>query len=417
MWARRLFAGLLAGGVLLLTVPVWNQMRADHLAGRQPELALVVNPQHVGALTQVALEALERGDHPAAEAAALPLLGLRPLENQPYRILAAVYEATGRSAMAVAAHQAAIRMSPRAAPSRLWLATRDLQQGRYDAAVTHLDWSLRVQPTTHQVVFPVLIAGLSRDGFREPLLETLKRRPAWRNDFLGRLAQQQEDLEIALGVVLQLAAAGPLDAPEKQAWLQRLEREQHWDAYQQLDPGRLQRAESAPDALLTDGQFEREAAGMGSGWRVGRIPGATITLSGNSGRPGGGRALTIEFSRQRVPFDHVRQLLKLSPGEYRLAGEARLDDLRTARGLRWVVRCEQGGQQLGSSPLFVGQTDWAAWSFDFSVPEGCETQWLTLRLDARGPSESLISGLARFDALSIEVKAPDVGAAPQSVSP
>lgn len=402
MWGRRLAGGLLAGGVLLLALPVWTQMRADYLATIEPELALRVNPRHVAARIQVAMEALERDDHPAAEAATLPLLALRPLENQPYRILAAVYEATGRDSMALAAHQAAISMSPRAAPSRLWLASRDLQLGRFEAALTHLDWALRVQPDTRGVVFPQMAAGLPHPEFREPLVTVLKTDPSWRAGFLGQLAQQGSSFDAALEVVLELADTSGLSDPEKQAWLARLEREQRWEAYQRLDPSRVRADEAAEPVLLVDGEFENAAAGMGSGWRLTRIAGATVTLSGNSGRPGGGRALTIEFSRQRVPFDHVRQLLRLPPGEYRVAGQVRLDDLRTARGLRWLVNCEQGGKLLGASRHFVGQEPWSPWSFEIQVPEGCVTQWLSLRLDARGPSESMISGIARFDALAIE---------------
>lgn len=402
MWGRRLWAGFAGGSVLLLALPVWTQMRADYLASIEPELALQVNPQHVGARIQLATQALQRDDHRAAEAAALPLLALRPLENQPYRILAAVYEATGREAMAVAAHQAAISMSPRAAPSRLWLASRDLQRGRFEAALTHLDWALRVQPDARGIVYPRLAAGLAHAEFREPLIALLKSDPAWRAGFLGQLAQQNANIDAALVVVLELAATTGLSDPEKQAWLSRLEREQRWEAHQQLDPGRVLAAEAAEPTLLVDGEFENAAAGMGTGWRLGRIAGATVTLSGNSGRTQGGRALTIEFSRQRVPFDHVRQLLRLPPGEYRVTGQARLDDLQTRRGLRWLVACERSGKPLGVSRHFLGSQPWGGWSFDVQVPADCDTQWLALRLDARGPSESMISGIARFDALSIE---------------
>lgn len=402
MWGRRLWSGLAAGSVLLLVMPVWAHMRADYLASIQPELALQVNPQHVGARIQLAIQALQRDDHQAAETAALPLLALRPLENQPYRILAAAYEATGRDAMAVAAHQAAISLSPRSAPSRLWLASRDLQRGRFEAALTHLDWALRVQPDTRGVVFPRLSAGLAHAEFREPLVAVLKTNPSWRAGFLGQLAQQGASLDAALEVVLELADSTGLSDPEKQVWLARLEREQRWEAYQRLDPSRARVDEAAEPVLLVDGEFENAATGMGSGWRLTRIAGATVTLSGNSGRPSGGRALTIEFSRQRVPFDHVRQLLRLPAGKYRVVGQARLDDLQARRGLRWLVACERSSKLLGASPHFLGSQLWEEWAFDVQVPEDCETQWLALRLDARGPSESMISGIARFDALAIE---------------
>jgi hypothetical protein len=398
-WLRRGLGVAAAVATLLLAWPVWTWMRADRVALSNPDAAIALAPAHPQALEQAAAVALDRGDWAAAESAARAALSARPLEDRPYRILAAVFEATGRDADALAAHRAAVTMSPRNAPSRLWLATRDLGQGRYADALVHIDWALRADRTTAGTVFPALLAGLDIAPFRAAVLDLLRTNPPWRAGFVTHVANNARSVDLALPLFDALAATGPLPAAEQTPWVARLEREQRWAEFNRY-LGRT--GDAAPVAdLLVDGEFERQPSGIGRDWRIGRIPGATITLSGNSGRRDGGRALTIEFANQRVPFDHVRQLLQLAPGRYVVAGEARLDSLRAARGLRWTMSC-QSGTALGSSEPFVGHQGWSPWTFEVEVPaEACGAQWLALRLDAVGPSEQLVSGTARFDAISV----------------
>jgi hypothetical protein len=110
----------------------------------------------------------------------------------------------------------------------------------------------------------------------------------------------------------------------------------------------------------------------------------------------------VSFHDRRVAYAHVQQALMLDPGRYRLTAQARLADLRAARGLRWVLSCMGGAQPIGQSELLLGSTDWRPISAHFEVPaEKCGGQLLTLMLEARIAAEQQVAGEAWFDDLQI----------------
>ena len=99
---------------------------------------------------------------------------------------------------------------------------------------------------------------------------------------------------------------------------------------------------------------------------------------------------------------HQWQMLALAPGNYRLNGRVRLDDLRSDRGLVWTLSCAEDGRQLAETEPMSGHTAWRSFSLDFAVPaEACGGQWLTLRVPARIAAEQRIGGVAWFDDLKI----------------
>jgi len=399
------WAGIVALAVALaLLIPALRWGYADYVYKRDLDSALAVVGHHPDALEQLAARHLEGGRLAEARAVARKAIRQRPLESRGYRILAAAYEQEGRLADAAAAHRAAVAVSPSNVPSRLWLASRDLERGEFGSALDHLDRALRAEPARQREVFPALVSGLGNPGFDGALIERLGQRPPWRAAWLGTVASRAP-LPIALAFFEAVAPGAGLSDAEARAWLQRLERERRWDLYARFWEMGSQEHPQRANPWLVDGEFEAASAGYGRDWRIGRIVGATTTLSGNSGRRNGGRALTVRFANQRVPFRHVSQLLLLPPGRYELAGEVRLDDLRAARGLRWQIVCIDGPREvLGRTPAFKGRQDWTAWRAPFDVPESCPAQRLELVLEAVGPSEELIGGTARFDGLRIAAR-------------
>jgi hypothetical protein len=117
----------------------------------------------------------------------------------------------------------------------------------------------------------------------------------------------------------------------------------------------------------------------------------------------GGLALRVEFEDRRVAFRHVRQLLALVPGTYRLEGRVRWDDLRGERGLVWTLTCAENGRVIAETDPVTGRRDWRTFEQDLVVPaENCGGQWLTLRVPARIAAEQRLGGVAWFDDLSIQ---------------
>jgi len=74
------------------------------------------------------------------------------------------------------------------------------------------------------------------------------------------------------------------------------------------------------------------------------------------------------------------------------------------RGLVWRVTCiDAPGAPLGESPMVVGASPkWKDIEFSFTVAEAdCRAQQVRLELDARMPSELLVSGSIWYDELRI----------------
>lgn len=398
---RIVAAATVALGVLLLWFPAARWVAADAALPDAPDRALARVPLHPRALEIAAARALEAGDDSRAEMLARKAIAQRPLEGRPYRILAAIYERSGRMAEARAAHLAAVSVSPSDAVSRLWIASRLLAESRFPEALSHVDRALRARPDFRQSVFPVLASGLGNPSFVEALVEALAPRPPWRRELLAHLVRAPGDLDVVVPVFEALSTQTSLTTEEQQLLVGAFEGAARWDELQDT----WQRLFVSPQegrGAPFDGGFERDPHGFGLGWRVGRIPGAIVGYAAARGSVDGGRALTVRFMDQRVPFAHVQQRLLLSEGTYRLSGEARADGLRTRRGLRWEVTCDGRSEPLGTSPLIVGSHGWQGWTAGFSVPPGCPSQWLVLRLAAVGPSEQMAGGAVAFDGLRVE---------------
>jgi hypothetical protein len=113
--------------------------------------------------------------------------------------------------------------------------------------------------------------------------------------------------------------------------------------------------------------------------------------------------LRIAFSGDRIPFNHVKQMLALPPGPFRLTGRVRLADLRSERGQVWTVACVGKREPLAQTEPMSGVRDWGDFSLEFDIPDtGCGGQWLTLSVPARIPAEQRIGGVAWFDDMRIK---------------
>jgi len=131
---------------------------------------------------------------------------------------------------------------------------------------------------------------------------------------------------------------------------------------------------------------------------VGRIDSTT-----QFGRPGG--ALHFEFT---TPNDKalVRQLLALTPGTYRFAGDMRTGNPETHPFIGWVILCADNDQVLMSDKMVDTGQAWKAFSGTVQIPEeGCKAQWLIF---STVPAAYPVSVDAWFDNLSLTaVTTPD----------
>ncbi len=106
----------------------------------------------------------------------------------------------------------------------------------------------------------------------------------------------------------------------------------------------------------------------------------------------------------------VQQLTLLAPGTYEFKGKYR-GELIGKRGLVWRIACADApNAAIGESQMVMGMSQkWKDIAFTFTVPKAnCRAQQVRLELDARMPSETMVSGSISYDELTI-VRADSAG--------
>ncbi|MFY2763009.1 tetratricopeptide repeat protein [Arenimonas sp. MALMAid1274] len=376
---------------------------ADRLALERPDSALAWRAGHPQALLARA-EALARDPAQTEAAAELARQALRadPIDGRGYRVLGQLADRAGDTDKAAELFALAVSRTPRDVPTQTWLASHHLRRGDAAAALVHLDSLFRTSPRLSRQLLPALLAMAAAPQAQPALEESLAARPPWRREVLVSIIQQSPDVDAIFPLIARLRATAPGLAPaEEAAWLDRLMREKRWPQAYLTWVGSL-----PPDRLKTlgnvfNGGFEFEPSQSGFDWRFGKVVGALVSREPVEGATGS-MALRLRFQDRRVKFDHVRQLLALAPGRYRLSGRFRPEQLENERGLVWSVHCAPAGPPLGETEGLRGDGPWRDFGADFEVPaQGCGGQQLVLKLPARGPAEERVRGEVWFDDLRI----------------
>ena len=390
---------------LLLTsgiAQVWQE--------RDPRFALRWQPGNAEAL----LRANETETDPAAkQTRARAVLRQRPVDGRAYRQLAQVEQAAGRIASARRLYLIANRRDPRDRIALAWMADDALRRGEFGIAMDRADRLLRMDPFLLKPGYALLAELASTEPFRRALSAVLQRDPPWRSEFIATWAAAPGAVAVPLDVSLsELARSRAGLAPgERDAWAERLIREQRWSAawttWARTPATRARRGQ------VFNGSFESEPHGVFD-WALASPAGASVDrVVGNSGA-----ALRVEFYDQRVSFDDVSQLLLLAPGRYRFDARVRLDELRSDGVLAWSLSCKSAERPLlGSGPALRGTAPWRNYSFEFQVPDNCPAQRLALRLQARAPGEQQIAGVAWFDDVRIDPLGPLAPSRPDAPLP
>lgn len=395
-------AGLAGLALILLAGPLLRIVMADLRVASDPEAALAWLPSHAGARAESGQAAANREDWREARRAAHALLDHSPLSGRGYQLLARAEEARGDAQQAVPLYRLAARRAPRERHPHAWLASHHAARGQFDAAIAELDQLLRIAPATHDELAPSLAAFVAIDTARAALVRRFAGHDTpWRARFLTWFAAQPASAAW-LGALFSPLRTGPwpLTEHERSAWIERLLRDGAAGQAHFLWVDGLPAARREAIGNVHDGGFEWPADNAGFGWRIGRVPGASIRFEPAQGAHGR-RALVIDFHDRRVPFAHVQQRLALPVGRYALRGRVRLDGLRNERGLVWQVLCGDG-RQLARSDRFTGSSGWRDFAVGFERPAAdCPLQLLQLRLDARIAPEQMIGGRVLFDDLRV----------------
>ena len=424
-----LLRGVLGAFSLILIWLVVTRSMVSALVSSSPQLALQIRPNYpaaLAALAETALDARTAGEAsvnktgmpaPRAEAAATDLSDAQatlissaavagdPLDARAIRVLAQFVDAAGDQQRAAALYGVSARLSVRESFAVYWLLKQAADANDYRSVAVHADTLLRTNTVAEREAVAILARVAERPNGLVAVSELLAQSPPWRVNFFNAVTASITDARTPLQLLQNLAkTAHPPTDKEVNPYLDFLvSKGFHELAYytwlQFMPPEQL-----SGIGLLINGDFLRTSTGSPFDWRFAMGRGAISDVLRRKERPTQ-NSLYLELGPGRVEFS-VRQLLLLSPGNYRVSGET-MGKLTGKSGVRWRVGCADA-QVLGESEQFNGIfTTWTPFDFSFVVPaEKCRSQYLLLAPDARSASEQLISGKVEFSSLAIKLVAP-----------
>jgi hypothetical protein len=397
--------GLAAAGAVLAWL-VLSKSLVAFLAADAPQAALWLSPADPQALLNLAearFGAAPGATHAQVRAWAEAALAGDPIDARALRILGQAAHAAGDEERARVLMEAAGRRSVQDSWALHWLLKDAYDRKDYAGALRYADVLLRTRTQALQHVLPVLGRMAETAEAVAPLEKLLAANPPWRRAFFAALPRAVTDARTPLRLLL--AVRQTPDAPtlaEVREYVHLLMQRKLYDlAYyawlQFLPAGQL-----AAAGTLFNGSFELAPSGLPFDWSIGGGKGATAEIAERPDRPGE-RALLVALGPGRVELSGAEQTLMLAPGAYRLQASYR-GELVGPRGLVWRIACaDSGGPPLGQSPMILGAAPaWKEIEAAFTVPEtGCRVQRLRLSLDARMPSEQLVSGAIWLDDVRI----------------
>lgn len=402
---RLVLAGLLLCGFVWVGWRIVANTADYNAAASDPKTALAWTPSEARALDELAYREVTKADGNLDTARSLAERALRsePIDARALLVLGLIAERQGDQTRA----DTLIRLSGthtwRDTPTQVWLLKRDIQLGEFERSLAHVDALLRVNPEFLEQAIPVLSAFTIDKRTFDALASFLATAPPWRSGFLANLSVRLSDT----GRLVQLYAAlkdsqHPLDAMELGPYLDRLIRDgrlsEAYKSWQDTLPPKLRMGEVYP----YNGDFSAPIDGLPFNWLLRPVSGMDIQIVPSPGN-GERRALQLQFSGARlIPFT-IGQLMLLPPGEYRMTGRVRAEDLRTPRGLGWHISCaEAPNKPLALTSLVANAVPWTSFSVDFAVPAGnCHGQWLNLEIPSRTASERQIEGQIWYEDLQI----------------
>ena len=322
-----------------------------------------------------------------------------PLSSRAYRLLGQIADRQGAAEKAETLMRAAARADLHESAAVHWMMWKSFERKDYPAAAYYADALLRSGISGDAM--PILARMAEDPAAKQEIKNLLAANPSWRSGFLGALGPYIRDARTPLELFLSLKdTPAPPTTEELNAyqWFlvqHKLDQLAYYVWLQFLPPEKLEAA-----GFLFNGDFEARPSGSPFDWQAAAGVNVIVDFAPRLENPSD-HALVVEFGPGRVEFPGVSQSIVLAPGAYLLRGSVN-GEVLGRRGVRWGVSCVDG-TSLGQSEMIAGSfPKWRAFEFAFVVPEtGCSTQSVQLKLDARSPSEQLVSGAIWFDELAI----------------
>ncbi len=399
--ARLLALSMLLALALLTSWRVVATAMSDRLAAEHPQQALEWDHDNPLALAALAQQQLDQRQTRAAQETALRLLAHEPLAGQGFVLLSEVAQADGDEARSMRFSRIAIRHAPSAAGPRAWVIGEQLRQGHYTEALENLSRMLRSSPGKGGLLSPLLIQLADNPEFADALASELAEEPAWRKGFIS-VVTSKGSAQAVNQLLTGVQRRSGLDPAEMERWIARLARDGKWSEAYARWVGEIEGGVPNRLTRVYNGGFEIPPSGAGFDWRIADSAGVVIDRDTPPGAEGS-FALRLTFMGRRIDAIPLHQWLLLAPGSYRLRFRANLNDLRSDRGLQWLIRCQGSRTELAASGLLNGNFGWQAHDFEFEIPQqGCLGQDLSLRNTGSEGAGKVVLGTIWFDEVAID---------------
>jgi hypothetical protein len=416
---RKFVVGLLGAWLAWQTT---SKTLMAHLAAVSPATAVRLGSSDPTALLNLAEALLPSETEPNADAndqareLATQALLNDPLNARAFRILGETAIRDADKGAASKLMTAAVGRSLRERSAVFWLLQQSLAREDYGAALRCMDVILRTRPQAGGALLPAMARVAGQKNGNSELKKLLAQNPPWRSGFMTSFFSNVADPRTPLDLLLSLKDTPfPPSTEEISAYVNSLIRKNLHELAYSVHLQFLPTEQLSKLGLLYNGNFTTAPSGLPYDWTIRQGSGVTVDLVARpvpdrqrkqerQERQERAGALFVEFGHGRVEFHPVTQLVMLSPGIYRLSGEY-MGELRGVRGLVWRMACAaKPDSPIAQTPMFMGsEPSWKTFELEFTVPaEACRAQYVSLALDARSPSETLVSGDAWYTNMMIE---------------
>lgn len=373
--ARAILIVLLAGAACILALKV---SVGGVFADAKPSMALFWMPHNSFAKANLAARLVPAGRVDEGRQHALDALARNPINVEAARTLAMSAEARQDQGGAARLFTLANAMSRRDRLTQLWLIRSAIERGDYEAAMRGLDIAMRTSDRATEYLGPLVVAATADRRILPPLAHRLDNAPAWRAGLLRMLVDAGPNLQhVALLVRGRLNPSIPEERTSILVFLHRLAQQGQydlaWSVYRGVAPG-----DASAGAGVRNGGFEQDIGFPPFDWEL-TDENDLMGLRGARPDGRGGSALSL-VARNRSGAV-ARQVLRLAPGQYRIAFDAGSVPASPADRPRVAVSCAANAQALGEwMPAGAGEAPQRV-AGSLQIPPGCPWQWLTVSLN------------------------------------
>jgi hypothetical protein len=281
----------------------------------------------------------------------------------------------------------------------------ELKNKNFPAALGRIDNLLKTAPELSDDLLKTLVQFVKNAESFPPMVAKLATRPEWRSQFILTLAADKSvQAPILYALFSELRKAQSAETPdEMRSVLARLISDKEYDKAYFMWVDSLSDAQLKKAGMVFDGGFELPIDNQFFSWNI--IPQTNVEARAVQRGPGStDMVLRLDFSPGRTAYGHLSQLLRLTPGNYRLSGEGKAENLKTPNGMVWRIFCmSETKPVIADTPRMVGSQQWGRFSRDFKVPEQeCTEQTLRLELDAPTALDTQVEGSVSYDSITIE---------------